>query len=84
MCKMQKPNEVDRFLVQFRTVGADDFKTDCAFRDGQLDQAKRYIDAVLDCDAARIEDGRALPIVAGRVLDCWRPDGDEVVYEVGE
>ena len=49
---------VDRYLVQFREH--DYFKTDCAFRDGQLDRAKLYVRMIVD----------ALDyVVEGRVLD---------------
>lgn len=39
---------MDRYLVQFREDMQDYFKTDCAFREGQLDAAKRYVRMVVD------------------------------------
>ena len=65
-----RPNEFDRYLVQFRKIGKLDFKTDCAFRDGQLDAARGYVIRVLSTLCATV--------AAGRVLDA---DTDTVVYQ---
>ena len=49
-----------QYLVQFQELTHDYFKTDCAFRDGQLHLAKCYVRMIVD----------ALNYVAeGRVLD---------------
>ena len=67
---MSRPNATDRYLVQFRKVGKLDFRTDCAFRDGQLDAAQGYVIRVLSTLCATV--------AAGRVLDA---DTDTVVYQ---
>jgi hypothetical protein len=67
---MSRPNATDRYLVQFRKIGKLHFKTDCAFRDGQLDAARGYVIRVLSTLCASV--------AAGRVLDA---DTDTVVYQ---
>jgi len=67
-----RPNETDRYLVQFRSLGKTYFVTDCAFRDGQGDVAELYVRRVMECGAAGV--------AAGRVFDC---DTDVVVFTAG-
>lgn len=50
---------VDRYLVQFRDHGKDYLKTDCAFRDGQLDLAKTYVRTIVDT-LDRVLEGQVL------------------------
>jgi len=64
-----RPNETDRYLVQFRSLGKTCFVTDCAFRDGQGELAELYVQRVIECKAAGV--------AAGRVFDC---DTDAVVF----
>lgn len=50
----------DRYLVEFQEIGKDYFKADCAFREGQEDQA---------CQYARLIVANLKHVIAGRVLD---------------
>jgi hypothetical protein len=65
----QRPNAFDRYLAQFRQADKDYFTTDCAFRDGQLKSAKRYVKMAVDT----LEE-----TVAGRIFDC---DEDRIIEE---
>ena len=51
---------MDRYLVQFREDAQQYFRTDCGFRDGQFELARRYVRLVMDT----LRD-----IAEGRVLD---------------
>jgi len=66
---MARPNELDRYLIQFRQADKDYFITECAYRDGQLEDAKRYVEMAVDT----LEE-----TVAGRIFDC---DEDRVIEE---
>jgi hypothetical protein len=70
--KRPRPNATDRYLVQFKAWGINQYyATDCAFRDGQLDAAKCYVDASVARRHAQ----------AGRIHDCDAPaDQDPIIY----
>jgi hypothetical protein len=50
---------MNRYLVQFREDTQQDFRTDCAFRDGQLCLAMQYVCTILDA-LAHVAEGRIL------------------------
>lgn len=63
-----RPNETDRYLVQFCRIGTDDWTDDCPFRDGQLDTAKSYLERVIATQ----------PHLIGRIYDY----DDDVYHEL--
>ena len=52
---------MDRYLVQFKDRGQDHFSTDCAFRDGQFELARRYVRMVVDT-LGHVLEGRVLDV----------------------
>ena len=50
---------MDRYLVQFREDAQEHFKTDCGFRDGQLDRARLYVLIVVD-EIDHVQEGQVL------------------------
>ena len=67
--KQNRPNAVDRYIISFMDAGKDYYKADCAFRDGQKEDAIRY---------SQVIRANLSSVASGKVWDCW--EGREVHY----